>query len=320
MKAIRVYEPGEPSVMKLEDVQDPAGTAGQAIVRIRAVGVNPVDTYIRAGRYPVSMGYPYTPGSDATGEIEWVDPEINSWQVGDRVFLDGIPSGAYAEKIVCGVNNLKPLPAATSFAQGAALGVPYGTAYAALISRAKAQPGDVVLIHGASGGVGLAAVQIAKAMGIKVLGTAGTPEGLRLVEEQGVDAVFNHHDPDYRQEIWGYNCGRGPDVILEMLANINLANDLQLLAPKGRVVIIGSRGEITINPRDAMSKDLSIIGMQLRNASPEEAAEFHEFLAKGLDAGALNPVIRVELPLAEAPHAHEMVMESGALGKIVLVP
>jgi len=176
------------------------------------------------------------------------------------------------------------------------------------------------LVHGASGGVGIAATQIAKQAGLKVIGTAGTEEGLSLALEQGADHALNHKDPDYLQQILKLTGGRGVDVILEMAAHLNLGKDLTLLAPKGRVVVIGSRGPVEINPRDAMGRDAAILGMTLFNVTPQERAQIHRELLEGLKSGILRPVVGKEMPLADAPKAHEAVLQPGAHGKIVLIP
>ena len=150
------------------------------------------------------------------------------------------------------------------------MGIPYATAYRGIFHRGDMRSGETLLVHGASGGVGTAAVQLAHGAGIKVFGTAGSPEGRELVRKLGADLAFDHHDADYRQAIMEATEARGVDCILEMLANVNLGADLQLLAPRGRVVVIGSRGSVEINPRDAMMRDADIRGMILANAPREE--------------------------------------------------
>jgi NADPH2:quinone reductase len=320
MKSIRVNQCGAPEVMILEDVPDPVPESGQVLVRIHAAGVNPVDTYIRAGGQGYAPNLPYTPGIDAAGVIEAVGENVAGIAVGDRVYCAGTLSGAYAEKALCLPTQVHLLPENVSFAQGAAVYVPYATAYRALFHRAKAVPGEVVLIHGASGGVGLAAVQIAKSVGLIVIGTAGTEEGRRIVLEQGVRYVVEHHDPAHFEKILELTEGRGVDVILEMLANVNLGNDLTILAKGGRVVVIGSRGDVEITPRELMRREAAIFGMVLMNASPKEMTSIHVFLVAGLANSTLTPVIGKELPLAQAAQAHHLIMESSACGKIVLIP
>jgi NADPH2:quinone reductase len=320
MKAIRVHQTGDPEVLKLEDVPDPKPLPNQAVVKVHAIGVNPVETYIRAGKYPVKPPLPYTPGADAAGEIESVGPGVTQYKPGDRVYTAGTITGAYAEKTLADVKNIHPLPNQITFAQGAALGVPYTTAYQALFNRAQARFGESVFVHGASGGVGTAAVQLAHAAGLFVIGTASTVKGMKLVRDNGADHVLDHSEPDYLQKLMDLTAGRGVAIILEMLANVNLTKDLTVVAKRGRIIIIGNRGETTFNPRDAMSRDADIRAMTVMNATDEELAQIHAALVAGLEKGTLTPVIGREIPLAQAPDAHRAVMEPGAHGKIVLVP
>ena len=320
MKAIRVHEFGGPEAMKLEEVPDLTAGPGQVVVKVEAVGVNPVDTYIRSGGYAVKPSLPYTPGSDAAGTVETVGEGVETVEVGERVYVAGTLRGAYAQQTLCQAAQVHRLPARVSFAQGAGVNVPYATAYRALYHRGQGQPGETLLVHGASGGVGIAAVQMARTSGLNVIGTAGTDKGRRLVLEQGAQQVVDHRQEGYPEEIMRLTNGRGVNLILEMLANVNLAKDLTLLALHGRVVVIGNRGAIEINPRAAMQRDLSILGFTLPNATPEELAGIHAALVAGLESGILNPIVGRELPLAEAARAHQAVMEPGAYGKIVLIP
>ena len=320
MNAIRVEQFGEPEVMQLVEVVDPQISAGQVLVKIRAAGVNPVETYIRAGIYARKPQLPYTPGTDGAGIVSAVGPDAGSFKPGDRVFLSGSLSGTYAELAVCTPDQVHDLPEVANFAQGAALGIPYATAFRGLFHRAQARRGEVVLVHGASGGVGTAALQLARGAGMRVFGSVGSPEGRELVHTLGADQVFDHTDPGYRQSILDATDGRGVDCILEMLANVNLGEDLRLLAPRGRVVVIGSRGNVELNPRDAMVRDADIRGMILGNALPEELAAIYKSLGEHLAAGRIQPIIGRELPLASAAEAHRAVMSQKAHGKIVLIP
>jgi NADPH2:quinone reductase len=320
MKTIRVHEFGGPEVMKLEEVPDLTAGPGQVVVSVKAAGVNPVDNYIRTGTYYLKPSLPYTPGMDAAGTVEAVGEGVESVEVGERVYLAGTLSGAYAAQTLCDASQVHRLPERVSFAQGAGVNVPYATAYRALYNRAHGQPGETVLVHGASGGVGVAAVQMARAGGLTVIGTAGTEKGLKLVLEQGAHHVVDHRKEGYEKDIMALTKGRGVDVILEMLANVNLARDLTLLALRGRVMVIGNRGSIEINPRATMQRDLSILGLTLMNATKEELVGIHAALVAGLESGTLNPVVGREMPLADAPLSHRAVMEPGAYGKIVLIP
>ena len=320
MNAIRVHEFGDPEVMKLEEVDAPKPGTGQVLVKVQAAGVNPVDCYIRSGLYPLKPALPFTPGMDAAGTVESVGEGVTRMKPGDRVYVAGTVSGSYAEKTLCDGSRVFPLPQNISFAQGAALGVPYGAAYRALFHRAKAIPGEVVLVHGASGGVGIAAVQLARAAGMQVIGTAGTERGRQLVREQGAHHVCDHQSPDHMKQIFDLTEKRGVEVILEMLANVNLGKDMGIVAQDGRVVVIGSRGTVEIDPRDVMRRDAAILGMVLMNASESDICRIHAALGAGLENGILRPVIGKEFPLSEGPRAHHEIMESVAYGKIILVP
>jgi NADPH2:quinone reductase len=320
MKAIHVHEFGPPEIMLLEELQDPKPDAGQVVVKIRAAGVNPVDVYIRSGDFSPRTELPYTPGMDAAGVVESVGEGVRRVAVGDRVYVGRTLSGSYAEKALCRDTQVQRLPDRISFQQGAGIGVPYAAAYHALFNRALAKKGETILVHGADGGVGIAAVQLARSAGMSVIGTCGSDRGQQLVKEQGAHYVFNHHSPEHFREVMHATEGRGVDVVLEMLANINLGKDLPILAQDGRVVVIGSRGSVEINPRDVMSRNASILGMVLLKLSDEQLANIHAELAAGLEKGPLTPVIGREFPLSEAPRAHHEIMESLSYGKIILIP
>jgi NADPH2:quinone reductase len=322
MKAIRVHQFGEPEVMKLEEVPYLDPKKGQMLVRIRAAGVNPVDTYIRAGTYSPSPDLPYTPGKDAAGEVLSYNSPLAGTNFVDepmRVYITGSITGAYSEYALCDPNDVHPLPDRLSFEQGAAIGVPYATAYRALFQRAKGLPGESVLVHGGSGGVGTAAIQLARNAGMTVIATAGTDEGIALTKKLGAHHVLNHRTPDYLNDISKVTKGRGVNVVLEMLANVNLAKDLTVLAFGGRIAVIGNRGPVEINAREAMKRDADIRGVMLGNASPEERAQIFAALNAGFENGTLTPIVGKTMPLAEAAKAHEEVMKPGAHGKIVLL-
>ena len=320
MKAIRVEQFGGPEVLQLVEVETPVVGANQLLIQVRAVGVNPVETYIRSGNYANMPQLPYTPGSDAAGEVIKVGEGVTNFQVGQRVYTWNPTGGAYAEQMLCEQQHVFALPDNASFEQGAALGVPYATAHRALFGRGQAQPGETVLIHGASGGVGIACVQLARAFGLTIIGTAGTEEGRRLIGEQGAHHVLNHTAEGYLSAISDITGGRGVNLIIEMLANVNLQRDVEVLAQYGRVVVVGNRGEITINPRETMKRDADIRGMTLFNVPPHEIPGIHAALHAGLEEGTLRPVIGRRFSLEEAALAHQEIVASGAWGKIILSP
>ncbi|HEX3950588.1 MAG TPA: NADPH:quinone reductase [Steroidobacteraceae bacterium] len=321
MKAISVHTFGGPEVLKLQYLADPRRPeSGEVLVRVKAAGVNPYDTYMRAGTYGAKNPIlPYIPGSDAAGVVESAGAGVDL-KPGDRVYTTGTITGAYAELTLCNRSQVHRLPPGVNFAQGASLYVPYATAYRALFQLAQAKPGETVLVHGASGGVGLAAIQFAVAAGMSVIGTAGSDEGLQAVTREGARAAVNHKSADYRKQILDLTHGSGVEVILEMLANVNLSHDLKMLANRGRIVVIGSRGNVEITPREIMLREASILGVYLWGVPDSEAAQIHAAIQAGLYAKTLRPVIAAEIPLASAPEAHRKVMEPGAHGKIVLIP
>nr|XP_006217168.1 quinone oxidoreductase [Vicugna pacos]XP_006217169.1 quinone oxidoreductase [Vicugna pacos] len=321
MRAIRVSEFGGPEVLKLQsDVAVPIPEEHQVLIKVQACGVNPVDTYIRSGTYSRKPRLPYTPGLDVAGLIEAVGERVSAFKKGDRVFTTSTVSGGYAEYALAADHTVYKLPEKLDFQQGAAIGVPYFTAYRALLHSACAKAGESVLVHGASGGVGLAACQIARAYGLKVLGTAGTEEGQRVVLQNGAHEVFNHREDNYIDKIKKSVGEKGIDVIIEMLANVNLSNDLNLLSQGGRVIIVGSKGPVEINPRDTMTKESSIKGVTLFSSTKEEFQQFAAALQAGMEIGWLRPVIGSQYPLEKVAQAHEdLTHSSGAAGKVVLL-
>ncbi|MBX5465866.1 MAG: NADPH:quinone reductase [Clostridia bacterium] len=319
MKAIRVHSFGGPDVLRLEDVPEPRPSAGQVRVRLRAAGVNPVETYIRAGQYGRLPTLPYTPGFDGAGVVEEVGEGVTRFAPGDRVYVASkrLPEGAatYAEATVVDQGEVWPLPDGVDFAQGAAVGIPCATAFRALHFVGRAQPGDWVLVHGASGGVGTAAVQLAKGAGLHVVATAGSEAGRELALSLGADVALPHEATEEARLETG---GRGFDVILELAAHANLGRDLALLAPGGRVVVVGSRGPVEINPRELMNAGAAITALSHFYTPDEEYRRIHEALVAALRSGVLRPVVGRRLPLAQVARAHEAVLEPGAVGKVAL--
>ncbi len=320
MNAIVVREFGDPEVMKVQDVPTPEPKGAEVLVKIHAAGVNPVDTYLRTGIHAHAPKLPYTPGKDAAGIVEHVGSDVTKFKPGERVYTADSFTGTYAEYAICGEDQLGHLPDNSTFEQGAGVWTPYATSYRGLFQKAQAKRGETVLVHGASGGVGIAAVQWAKNAGLTVIGTASSDEGRDLVKSLGADHVFDHSSENYLEAVKGATDGRGVDIIIEMLANVNLQRDFDVLAMFGRITVIGNRGSLEFNPRSAMTKDATIYGMSLFNSPADVLAEIHAAIFEGLSGGFLNPFVRKSFPLAEAPASHHEVIESKALGKIVLLP
>jgi NADPH2:quinone reductase len=319
MKAIQIHGFGGAEVLKLETVSDPKPAAGQVVVTLKAIGVNPVDTYIRSGMYG-DRSFPYTPGMDGAGVVKSIGPDVKNLSVNDKVYVAGSLSGTYAEQVLCNASQVHRLPEKVSFEQGAAVGVPYTTAYYALFYRGRAIPGETILIHGATGSVGSAAVQMARAHGLIVIGTGGTEKGRQLVKEEGAHHVLDHHAPDYLDALMKLTNAQGVNLILEMLANVNLGKDLKVLASRGRVVVVGNRGPVEIDPREMMKRNADIRGMSIMYLTDAERTEIHYALGAGLESAILKPIVGQKLPLVEAARAQEVVLEPGASGKVVLIP
>jgi len=320
MKAVVIREFGSPEVLKVEAVETPSVGASQVLIKVGAAGVNPVDTYLRSGVYPKLPPLPYTPGKDSAGVVEAVGSDVREFKPGDRVYTSGSLTGTYAEFTLCEERDAALLPDNISFEQGAGIWTPYATAFRAMFQKAGAKPGETVLIHGASGGVGLAAVQWAKTRNIAVIGTASSAEGLDLIRANGADAAFDHSDEKHLDAILEYTGGKGVDVIIEMLANENLERDFKALAMFGRIVIVGNRGSLQFTPRLAMSKDATIYGLSLFNYSDADRREIRDAVFNGLSDGSLKPIVNRTFALEDAPAAHKAVIETKAAGKIVLVP
>jgi NADPH2:quinone reductase len=324
VKAIRAHSFGGPEVLQLETVDDPVPGLGEVVVEVRAAGVNPADTYMRSGTYAIRPELPYTPGGDAGGVICAKGPDVTHHKVGDRVFVGTALSfdltGCYAEKVKRRASEVLPLAEGISFAQAATFGVSYPTAHYALFERGGAKAGETVFIHGASGSVGSSAIQLAKRAGLRVVGSAGTAKGLELVRAEGVDHAVNHTEAGYMNDVRRVTGGNGPELILEMLANVNLAADMDLAAKYGRIIVIGNRGEITVNPRVAMMKELDIRGIALWNATAAQIEPIMRDILAGVADGSLRPVVSREMRLSEAAAAHLAVLEHGIGGKIVLIP
>lgn len=315
---------GGPEVLELKTIPDPEPQAGEVLVRLHAAGVNPAETYARTGTYAFyKPPLPTVLGFDGAGVVEKTGGGVSTLRVGQRVLVAAMmakrQTGTYAEKMVCDASCVHPIPDSVSYAQGAAVGVPGHAAYRALFQRARLKPGETVLIHGASGGVGTLAVQLARACGARVIGTAGSDDGLKLLEKIGAHAVLNHKKPGYMDELPLLTGGKGPEVIIEMLADMNLEKDMSAVAKFGRVVIIGSRGALNFTPRLMMGKESNLHGMAVWNATQQEANQAGAAIAAALESGALRPVEGDILPLEKAAQAHlKIIQRGGKPGKLTL--
>ncbi|CAF0822396.1 unnamed protein product [Brachionus calyciflorus] len=320
MKGILVHEFGGPEACKYEtSIPIPEPNDDQIQIRVHAAGVNPVDTYIRSGTHSRRPALPYTPGGDSAGVITKVGKNIKNFKVGDRVFTCNSDSGTYAEYTISKPMYTFKLDDSLSFEEGSALGIPYFTAYRALFLKGHAKPGETVLIHGASGAVGLACVQLAKSQGLRVIGTAGSEAGLELVKTTGADYVFNHREEGYMDKIKALN-PEGLEIIIEMLANVNLANDIQILKwKKGRVMVVGNRGAIEMNPRFLMAKETSVTGITLFTSDEEDFHLMYNHLDALIKQKSIRPVMGHFYSIQEANKAHhDVINNTGTTGRLTL--
>jgi NADPH:quinone reductase len=316
MKAIRVHQTGDVNVLQYEEIAIPEPQKDDVLIRVKAAGVNPVDAMYRDGRIPTSL--PFTPGSDCAGIVEAIGSDVHNVKVGDRVFAGSVIQRSYAEYMICHSSFVFRLPEKLSFVQGAALYIPYFTAYRALVRHGKLQKGETIVIHGATGGVGLAAVQIANVLGAKVIATGGTDYGRELLKSVGATLIINHRNPDHYNEIMSLTNNKGVDVLLEIASGF-FRSDMEIMAPFGRIVsIVGGVFELPVH--ELMHKDVSITGMDVFNTPDEEKKEIGAWLTGQLEKGSFSPIIRKEFPLSDASKAHEFLAMPGAAGKLILIP
>lgn len=322
MQAVRVHQFAVPNAMKLETIQDPMPGPGQVRIRLANAGINPNETYVLTGTYAFyTPELPFTPGFDGAGIIDALGEDVTSFRLGDRVYLAGfmapVNTGTYAEKVVASASHVHALPDNVSFAQGAALGIPAAAAYRAVFIQGEVTRGTKVFIHGASGGVGLVAIQLAKAAGATVIGSASSEAGRQLILETGADRAMDHLSKDNLDELRELAGGTGPDVIIEFLANHNLAMDMEVIARYGRIIVIGNRGTIEINPRLLMGKDSQIRGLGIPNYRPEEYEECFRTIHEYLVQGRLIPVVGRHFSLEEANEAHRIILDQKTRGKLI---
>jgi NADPH2:quinone reductase len=318
MRAIIVEKFGGPEVLHFQHLPDLKPGPDQVMVRVHAAGLNPVDGYIRSGNYFRLPPLPYTPGMDGAGLVESVGSQVRGYRKGQRVYLSGSITGTHAELCLCLPSQIHPLPPQISFEEGACLGIPYATANYALFHRASPRRGQTVLVHGATGGVGVAAIQLAKRAGLRVIATGGSETGRIMLKNLGADLIFDHHQPGYHQDILECTKNQGVDVILEMLANVNLGRDLPLVAQGGCVVVVGCRGPVQIQPRDLMMREADIRGAMILHAPSGVVARVHSDILSGLTDGTIKPIVRARFELENSQQAAELQSLPGACGKIVL--
>jgi NADPH2:quinone reductase len=323
MQAIEISQPGAPEVLRLAARPLPRAGRGEALVRVLAAGVNRPDVLQRKGAYAPPPGASDLPGLEVAGVIEGGDLEGSGFNVGDAVCAL-VAGGGYAEHCVVPVPQLLPVPAGLSFTEAASLPETFFTVWSNVYDRAHLAPGEVLLVQGGSSGIGVTAIQLARALGNQVLATAGSDDKCRACEQLGATRAINYRTEDFAAAAKEFTGGRGVDVILDMVAGDYVPRELQCLADDGRLVIIallgGAKANVDLNA--VLRRRLVITGSTLR----PRPVEFKGAIARRLrsvvwpliEAGRIRPVVFKTYPLAEAAAAHALMESSQHVGKIVL--
>lgn len=324
MHAITIPEPGGPEALVWDEVPDPEPGEGEVLVEVVASAVNRADILQRQGFYDPPPGASRYPGLECSGRVAALGPGVSGWSVGDEVcaLLSG---GGYAEKVLVPAGQLLPVPEGVELRQAAALPEVVCTVWSNVFMIAHLRPGETLLVHGGSSGIGTMAIQLAKAVGAKVAVTAGTKEKLDRCAELGADILVNYKEQDFVEEIARATDGAGADVILDNMGAKYLDRNVQALAVNGRLAIIGMQGGIKgeLNIAALLNKRAAISATSLRARPLGEKAAIvaavREHVWPLLSAGHVRPVVDREVPMSDAAAAHRVVEESGHMGKVLLV-
>jgi NADPH:quinone reductase len=317
-------ELGGPEALVREELESPRPGPLEVRVSIRAIGCNFADTLVTRGKYQVRPELPFAPGLEAVGEVVELGEGVAGWAIGDRV-LAVVPYGAYASELVTSVDRVFAIPASASDEDGVALGVAYQTSMLALSARAHLKPGETLLVHAAAGGVGLAAVQIGKALGATVIGTAGSAEKLGLVREAGADHALDYRDGAWVERVKELTGGRGADVIYDPVGGEIFDLSTKCVAFSGRILVVGFAGGTipTLAMNRVLLKNFAVVGVHW-GAYFEQDPQTLKAEAKALfslyDEGRIRPLIAERLPLDRAREALEALADRKTVGKVVLIP
>jgi NADPH2:quinone reductase len=322
MKAIVFDHLGGPEVLRLGEVPKPEPKPGWVLIKNHAIGINFADTLFRQGQYLMRPNLPDTPGLEAAGVIEAVGPGVTHLTPGMRVAAIGTKT--YAEYCVVSASQVMPLPDFVSFVEGAAFPIQVLTAYHMLHTAHQVTPGQTVLVHSAAGGVGIVAVQIAKAAGARVIGTVSSDGKADLVKQYGAEAVINYATQDFAEEVGKLTGGKGVDVILDAVGKPTLEKGLRCLAPFGHLILYSRAGGVPepLNLMTLFQKSLKVSGFVLYTVSamPEKHREGIEKSFQLMREGKLKVLIGKTFPLAEAAAAHRHMESRQSTGKLVLIP
>ncbi len=322
MKQIQFDKIGGPEVLKLVDAPQPEALKGTVLVRNRAIGINFADTLFRQGQYAQTPQLPDTPGLEAAGVIEKVGEGVNGLSAGMRVAAIG--AKAYSEYMVARASQVIPVPDHVSFDEGAAFPIQVLTAWHILHSSHNTGPGQTVVVHSAAGGVGIVAVQIAKAAGARVIGTVSSASKAALAKEYGADEVVNYANQDFSAEEMRLTDNRGADLILDAVGKPTFEKGINCLAPMGHLVLYGRAGGAPdpLNPFKLFQRSTKVSGFMLnqQHTGKERWQRGIEDSFRLMKEGKLKLLIGKKFPLFEAAEAHRFMESRGSTGKLVLVP
>lgn len=322
MKQIQFDKLGGPEVLKLTDAPIPEAGKGTVLIRNRAIGINFADTLFRQGQYAQAPQLPDTPGLEAAGVIEKIGEGVNSFSVGQRVAAIG--AKAYSEYMVARASQVIPIPDHVTFDEGAAFPIQVLTAWHIIHTSHHTGPGMTVVVHSAAGGVGIVAVQIAKAAGARVIGTVSSASKAALAKEYGADEVVNYATTDFSAEVMRITDKRGADLILDAVGKPTFEKGLNCLAPMGHLVLYGRAGgpPDPLNVFKLFQKSTKVSGFMLnqQHTGKEQWQRGVEHSFQLMKEGKLKLLIGKKFPLVEAPEAHRFMESRGSTGKLVLVP
>ena len=323
MKAITIPQPGDASSLVLSDVPDPHPSSGEVRIRVVAAGVNRADVMQRMGFYPPPPGGSDYPGLEVSGTVDAVGEDVDGWSPGDEVcaLLSG---GGYAELVCVPAEQVLPVPAGIALADAAALPEVVSTVWSNVFMTANLLPGQTILVHGGSSGIGTMAIQLAREVGARVAVTAGSADKLEVCRELGAEVLVNYREQDFVEELRAVTAGAGADVILDNMGAKYLARNVDALAPNGRLVVIGLQGgaKAELDLGQLLRKRAAVIATSLRARPADEKATIvaavREHVWPLVGAGRVKPVIHNRYPLAQAGDAHRELEASGHIGKILL--
>lgn len=323
MRAVDIREPGAPEVLEEVSMPIPEARESEVLISVRAAGVNRPDVLQRLGMYPVPVDADPLPGLEVAGEVIALGENASRWKPGDKV-MALCHGGGYAEYCRVNENHCLPVPGNLSFVEAAAVPETFFTVWYNVFMRANLEPGETMLVHGGSSGIGTTAIQLARAAGAAVITTAGSDEKCQFCTELGASHALNYRTDDWEQAVGELTDGRGVDVVLDMVAGPYMQKNMNVLGRDGRYVIIaflqGSKAELDL--RQVLGKRLTITGSTLRPQTSEEKAQIAAALQARvlplLESGEVKPIIDSTFPLADAAKAHALMESSRHMGKIVL--